>query len=86
MSQILDCAASSCALPTKVSDLANELSSVEVVAPSAPSKPQSKTTLEKLGSATVTLMLKEARSAVACLLDGIDWRNPRWTQRPAKAG
>lgn len=20
------------------------------------------------------------------LLDGIDWRNPRWTQRPAKAG
>lgn len=47
----LDCAASSCALPTKVSDLANELSSVEVVAPSAPSKPQSKTTLEKLGSA-----------------------------------
>ena len=20
------------------------------------------------------------------LLEGIDWRNPRWTQRPAKAG
>jgi hypothetical protein len=20
------------------------------------------------------------------LLDGIDWRNPRWTQHPAKAG
>ncbi len=20
------------------------------------------------------------------LLDGIDWRNPRWTQRPVKAG
>ena len=33
------------------------------------------------------------RSAVAIsaaqlgyLLEGIDWRNPRWTQRPAKAG
>lgn len=23
---------------------------------------------------------------LAYLLDGIDWRNPRWTQRPAKAG
>ncbi len=23
---------------------------------------------------------------VGYLLDGIDWRNPRWTQRPAKAG
>ena len=23
---------------------------------------------------------------LAYLLEGIDWRNPRWTQRPAKAG
>ena len=23
---------------------------------------------------------------VGYLLDGIDWRNPRWTQRPTKAG
>lgn len=23
---------------------------------------------------------------LGCLLEGIDWRNPRWTQRPAKAG
>lgn len=23
---------------------------------------------------------------LAYLLDGIDWRNPRWTQRPAKMG
>ena len=23
---------------------------------------------------------------VGYLLEGIDWRNPRWTQRPAKAG
>ena len=25
-------------------------------------------------------------SMLAMLLEGIDWRNPRWTQRPAKAG
>ena len=23
---------------------------------------------------------------LGCLLEGIDWRNPRWTQRPSKAG
>ncbi len=23
---------------------------------------------------------------LGCLPEGIDWRNPRWTQRPAKAG
>ncbi|EIE49911.1 IS66 Orf2 family protein, partial [Citreicella sp. 357] len=23
---------------------------------------------------------------LGCLLEGMDWRNPRWTQRPTKAG
>ena len=23
---------------------------------------------------------------LSCLMEGIDWRNPRWTQRPAKVG
>jgi len=27
-----------------------------------------------------------AAAQLGYLLEGIDWRNPRWTQRPAKAG
>lgn len=30
--------------------------------------------------------LQISAAQLGYLLDGIDWRNPRWTQRPAKAG
>ena len=34
------------------------------------------------GSGVVSL----TPAMLSMLLEGIDWRNPRWTQRPAKAG
>ncbi|WP_282027128.1 IS66 family insertion sequence element accessory protein TnpB [Limimaricola cinnabarinus] len=30
--------------------------------------------------------LQVSAAQIGYLLEGIDWRNPRWTQRPAKAG
>ncbi|MGR3593478.1 MAG: IS66 family insertion sequence element accessory protein TnpB [Limimaricola soesokkakensis] len=30
--------------------------------------------------------LQISAAQIGYLLEGIDWRNPRWTQRPAKAG
>jgi putative transposase len=31
-------------------------------------------------------LLEYSAAQLGYLLEGIDWRNPRWTQRPAKAG
>ena len=36
------------------------------------------------GSTGVAVAISAAQ--LGYLLEGIDWRNPRWTQRPAKAG
>ena len=36
------------------------------------------------GSTSAAVAISAAQ--LGYLLEGIDWRNPRWTQRPAKAG
>jgi len=42
--------------------------------------------VNRFASALGTLGLEQEHRVMVAMLDGIDWRNPRWTWRPGAAG